>query len=95
MTLLEAIACGAPVLASKAEPMPEICADAAIYFDPTNPSAMADGISKTLMDKDLISTLKINSLKRSNNFSWENTARSTLKLFESAIQNFNKVSPLH
>lgn len=95
MTLVEAMACGAPILASKVEPMVEICADAAIYFDPTNPSAMADGIFKTIMDKDLISTLKINSLKRSNNFSWENTARSTLKLFESAIQNFNKVSPLH
>ena len=85
MPLVEAMACGAPVLASNIEPMLEICADAAIYFDPTNPAAIVDVIFKTITDKNVISTLKINSLIRSKNFSWENTAMSTLKLFESVI----------
>lgn len=85
MTLVEAMACGAPIRASKVEPMVEICADAAIYFDPTNPIAIADVIFKAITDKNLISTSKINSLTRAKIFSWENTAISTLKLFESII----------
>src|SRR3989304_3645565 len=82
MTLVEAMACGAPILTSNIEPMTEICANAAIYFDPTNPAIIADVIFKTIMDKDVISTLTINLLKRSKIFSWENTAIRKLKNFE-------------
>lgn len=85
MTLVEAMACGAPILASDIEPMPEICADAAIYFDPTNPAAIADVIHKTLLDKNIVSKLKTNSLTRAKDFSWENTIMNTLKVFESIV----------
>jgi len=81
MTLVEAMACGAPILASNREPMPEICADAALYFDPMNPVALADVIMKTLKNPDLISALARNSLERAKTFSWENTAINTLKTF--------------
>lgn len=81
--LIEAMACGAPILSSNREPMPEICADAAVYFDPTAPVEMADVLLKTIMDKDLISTLKINSLRRAKVFSWENAIMKTLRVFES------------
>ncbi|MCF6158621.1 MAG: glycosyltransferase family 1 protein [wastewater metagenome] len=81
MTLGEAMACGAPVLASNREPMIEICGDAAIYFDPTDPAAIAGVIFNTLVDKDLISILKIRSLKRSEEFSWENTVKKILEIF--------------
>ena len=83
MTLVEAIACGAPVLASKAEPMPEICANAAIYFDPMDPFAIADVICKTLNDQEAISSLIKNAIERAKTFSWENTVIRTLKIFES------------
>ena len=85
MTLVEAIACGAPVLASKAEPMPEICADAAIYFDPKNPAAIADVTLNTLNDQELLSALKKNAIERATIFSWEDTVKKTLKIFESAV----------
>ena len=83
MTLVEAIACGAPVLASKAEPMPEICENAAIYFDPMDPFAIADVICKTLNDQEAISSLIKNAIERAKTFSWENTVIRTLKIFES------------
>ncbi len=83
MTLVEAMACGAPILASDIEPMTEICANAAIYFDPTNPAAMADVIFKALNDQELISVLTKNALERAACFSWENTAKKTFKIFES------------
>lgn len=81
--LIEAMACGAPILASNIEPMPEICAEAAVYFDPTAPVEMAAVLFKTIMDKNLISTLKINPLSRAKVFSWENTIMKTLRVFES------------
>lgn len=81
MTLVEAMACGAPVLASNRAPMPEICADAALYFDPMNPAAIADMIMKTLKNPELLSALTKKSLERAKTFSWENTARETLKVF--------------
>jgi len=81
LTLVEAMACGAPVLASSREPMPEICADAALYFDPMNPVAIADMIMETLKNPGLLSALARNSLERAKAFSWENTARNTLKTF--------------
>ena len=81
--LIEAMACGAPILASDVEPIPEICADAAIYFDTTNPVAIADIILKALKDQNLISQLKINSFKRARDFSWKNAVEKTLSVFES------------
>ena len=83
--LIEAMACGTPILASDIEPMPEICANAAVYFDPTNPAVIADIILKALKDQNLISQLKINSLKRAESFSWENAAMRTFKIFKSII----------
>jgi len=81
--LIEAMACGTPILASNVEPMPEICADAAVYFDHTAPVGMADVLFKTIMNKNLISTLKLNSLRRAKVFSWENTIMKTLRVFAS------------
>ena len=83
MTLVEAMACGAPILASKVEPMVEICADAANYFDPMDPNAIADVIFKALNDQELISVLTKNALERAACFSWENTAKKTFETFES------------
>ncbi|MGQ3684536.1 MAG: glycosyltransferase family 4 protein [Candidatus Loosdrechtia sp.] len=85
MTLTEAMSCGAPILASHVEPIREICADAAVYFDPTDPAAIAKAVFNTLTDNNLISTLKIKSLKRSEEFSWENTVKKTLSAFEGVI----------
>ena len=85
MTLVEAMACGAPILASQIEPMTEICANAAVYFDPMNPDAIADVIFKVLNDQELISTLIKNAKERAKEFSWEKTAIRTLNVFESVV----------
>jgi glycosyltransferase involved in cell wall biosynthesis len=82
MTLVEAMSCGAPVLVSRREPMTEICADAALYFDPTNPAEIAETISKTLDNQELMKALREMSLKRAESFSWESTALRTLKIIK-------------
>lgn len=85
MTLTEAMSCGTPILASQIDPMPEVCADAAVYFDPMNPVAIADAIFKTLNNQELIFTLSRKAIERAKTFSWENTVLSTIKIFEGVI----------
>jgi len=82
--LIEAMSCGAPILSSNIEPMPEICQDAAGYFAPFNSQDIAEKIQIALEDNDLLQTLKKSSIKRAAFFRWEETARRTLHVFESA-----------
>lgn len=81
--LIEAMACGAPVLSSNIEPMPEICQDAAMYFDPFNPQDIAEKIQTVLKNNNLLQDLRLRSLRRATKFSWEETAKKTLRVFES------------
>ena len=45
---VEAMACGCPVAASNVASLPEVCGDAAVYFDPLDPESIADGIRRVL-----------------------------------------------
>ncbi|GJQ50980.1 MAG: hypothetical protein HKUEN01_33660 [Candidatus Kuenenia stuttgartiensis] len=60
--------------------MPEICQDAAIYF---NPQDIAEKIQIVLSNNDLLQKLKQLSFIRASYFSWEETAKKTLQVFES------------
>lgn len=82
--LIEAMACGAPILSSNIEPMPEICRDAAVYFDPFNPQDIAEKIQSVLANNSLMQKLKELSIKRADYFDWEETARKTLRVLEGA-----------
>ena len=81
--LIEAMACGSPILASNVEPMPEICQNAAVYFNPFSPQDIAEKIQTVLLNNNLLQKLKLLSLKRAGCFSWEETAKETLRVFES------------
>ena len=61
--------------------MPEICQDAAIYFNPFSPQDVAEKIHAVLSDNTLLQKLKKNSIQRANCFSWEETAKKTLQVF--------------
>lgn len=81
-TLIEAMACGVPMVVSKIEPMPEICEDAAIYFDPFNKYDIAEKIRIILTDSETRERLKKSSLKRSVFFDWTEIAKRLVKVFE-------------
>ena len=83
LTMIEAMACGAPILASDIEPMPEICQDAAIYFDPFSPQDISEKIKTVLENNELLQNLRQLSVKRATYFSWEDAAKKTLHVFES------------
>jgi glycosyltransferase involved in cell wall biosynthesis len=80
--LIEAMACGAPIVSSNLGPMPEICRDAALYFDPTDPAHIAGKMWQILTDEQIRQNLVRNALENAKRFSWEETARRTLEVFE-------------
>ncbi len=83
---LEAMACGTPVAASSAPPMPEILGDAAAFFNPRNTADVARVVERTLFDPALRRTLRRRGLARVKRYSWEKTARETLAVYESALR---------
>jgi glycosyltransferase involved in cell wall biosynthesis len=81
--LLQAMACGVPILASRAGAIPEVVQDAAVLVDPKDPVAIATAIERMLNDASLRSHLKQTGLDRVKHFSWHSTAQQTLAFVKS------------
>lgn len=87
LPLIEAMASGLPVVTSRAAAMPEICGEAACYFDPLDVMSITQAMQNVLTDPALRQAMVKKGLKRSAEFSWDNTARSLLSLLETASGN--------
>lgn len=83
---IEAMACGVPVIVSKAGALPEVCQDAAIYFEPTNIEELTEALLRVITDQKLRKILIDRSLQRARDFSWDIAAKKTLAIFENAYQ---------
>jgi glycosyltransferase involved in cell wall biosynthesis len=75
---LEAMAAGAPVLTSNISSLPEVVGDAAVLVDPTNTTAIADGLTRLLTDAPYAAQLRASGRARAATFSWDRTAAETL-----------------
>lgn len=82
---LEAMACGAPVVCSKAASLPEVVGDAAMLCDPTDVAAFADSIHSVISQPVLNADLRKRSIDRAGLFSWPHVAEQYLRIFQSAI----------
>jgi glycosyltransferase involved in cell wall biosynthesis len=85
LPLLEAMASQVPIIASHAPALPEICQDAALFFDPESPEDMADKILDVLKATDLREDLIRKGQQRVLDFSWESTAEQTLSIYRSLV----------
>jgi len=81
-TALEAMACGAPVLANGSGALPEVCGDAALYVQPRHVEPLAEAIRRMLSDEGLRHRLIAQGLTRAERFQWATTARVTLATYE-------------
>ena len=75
---LEAMNCGCPVLASNAASIPEVCGDAALYFDPQDSGALATLMQRVAEDVVLRASLSKQGVVQAGKFSWEQAGRQIL-----------------
>jgi glycosyltransferase involved in cell wall biosynthesis len=86
LAMVEAMACGCPVVASRTGAMPEIAGDAALYCDPRDPGTIAEAILRLANDRELRRALAASGIARAADFSWERCARETLAAFEAVAR---------
>ena len=85
LPILEAMACGTPVICSNSSSMPEVGGDAVLYFDPNNIKELTYQITYLLTDKVLQQNLVQKGLSRAEQFSWEKSAKEHLDVFEEVL----------
>ncbi len=84
--ILEAMACGTPVIASNISAHPEVAGAAALLVDPRDSAAIGDALERILDNGGLRKDLIEKGLARAARFSWEAMARRTLRVYEELIQ---------
>jgi glycosyltransferase involved in cell wall biosynthesis len=84
MPVLEALACGTPVLSSPRGALPEVGGDAVLWTDPEDEDALAAGIESIVSDGALRDRLRRRGIERAGGFDWERTATRTLDAYRAA-----------
>jgi len=84
--LVEAMACGTPIVAANISSIPEIAGNAALYFDPDSEASLADAIHKVVFDENFKNSLIKNGFKRKESFNWDKTARETYDVYNKLLQ---------
>jgi len=85
LPVLEALANGLPVVASRTSALPEVGGEAALYIDPQDPRDMAEKVLHVVEDSKLRRKLVELGLARADQFSWQRTAQATLKVYEEVL----------
>jgi glycosyltransferase involved in cell wall biosynthesis len=84
---LEAMSFGKPVVCSDIPALKEVFGSAALFFNPYNPSDMAEKIFKVLKDKKIKQDLIIKGFKQIEKYSWEKMVQRTLEIYKEVLKN--------
>lgn len=85
LPILEAMACGSPVVCSDRGSLPEIGGEAIRTFDPENVTVMVETLRTVLSDRDLQTEMRVAGVRRARTFSWERAARETWAIYEKVL----------
>jgi alpha-1,3-rhamnosyl/mannosyltransferase len=83
LPLVEAMACGAPVVAANASAIPELVGSAGLLVSPDDTSGFADAIEGLLLNAERRHALRERSIRRAAEFSWDRTAKATIDVYRS------------
>ena len=82
MSILEAMACGVPVVCSNISSLPEVVGEDGVMFDPSDLESMTAALHRVLTDTELQTQLRQKGLQRVKTFSWKRCAQKTLEVLE-------------
>lgn len=85
LPVLEAMACGVPVVTSNCSALPEAAGDAALLTDPNDPEAIAAALGRILDDEDLARDLRRRGVRQAALFSWDRAAKETLSVYRACL----------
>jgi glycosyltransferase involved in cell wall biosynthesis len=86
LPVLEAMACGTPVVCSNTSSLPEVAGDAALLCDPRDATSIAQAVLRAQTDVALREMLRERGLARAAQFTWDNVARQTLAAYQIAAK---------
>jgi glycosyltransferase involved in cell wall biosynthesis len=86
LPVVEAMACGTPVLTSRSSSLAEIGEGAALLADPTDEKALAEALHALATDEGLRAKLRALGLERARTFSWERTGRETVAAYQEVYE---------
>jgi glycosyltransferase involved in cell wall biosynthesis len=92
--LTEAMACGTPIITSRANGLEEIAGNAALLVDPRDPEEIAAAVRRVVEEPGLRASLAAAGLERARIFSWDACARQTLAILEEVARLRGRESPL-
>jgi glycosyltransferase involved in cell wall biosynthesis len=84
LPVVEAMQCGAPVIAGNKTSLPEVVGDAGLLIDPFDERELAQAIARVIDNPDFGAQLRVKGLARAKTFNWTTTARLTLQAYERA-----------
>lgn len=82
LPVIEAMACGTPVVTSNVSSLPEVAGDAALLVDPMDAGAIADALSKVITDSYWREEMVEKGFARASSFSWQRTVEQTIAVYE-------------
>lgn len=90
MPVLEAMACGVPVITSNLSALPEIAGNAGKLIDPYNVKTISEAMLELLESSNLLEKLRTEGLKHVQNFQWKHAAEKTIELYERVYHETSK-----
>ncbi len=85
LPVLEAMACGAPVIASNRSSLPELVGDAGLLVDPYDVGCLSESLMRLHRDEGLRTALRRRGVERARLFSWDKTVEGTLRVYEKCL----------
>jgi glycosyltransferase involved in cell wall biosynthesis len=85
LPILEAMACGCPVITSKVTSIPEVAGDSVFYVDPYDVDSIAQGMYQIITNPELSTNLRHQGLTRAKKFSWDKTAAGVAQVLDKCL----------